>query len=206
MKILDAVEGGQTVRDADLRGLLKGHYQQYRSALASNQSLIEMASNKPAEISGYEALLSVADRLHGQMDSLSGRGHHHSAKRIGAKADTAYEKAIERLAEIIDADPALQMWFDRPISFDVRSGGYSLDPVDVPRCVTSRSLNNLGGISNWGVRSKSDIIREAVSAAIQEIDDQSTPSITPSDNGGCSSDGLSPDERLARILSIKHGR
>lgn len=194
------------MRDADLRGLLKEHYQGYRSALASNQSLIEQAKAKPPEISEYEALLSKADRLHGQMDSLSGRGHHESAKRIGAKAETAYEKALERLEEILHTDPGLQMWLDRPVSFDAKSGGMNPDPVDVPRCVTSRSLNNLGNVGNWGIRSKSEIIREAVTHAIEEIDQHLAPNITGSENSGSTTTGRSPEERLARALSVKHGR
>ena len=206
VKILDSIEAGQTVRDADLRGLLKGHYHNYRSAVASNQSLIEQAKAKPADISEYEALLSEADRLHGQMDSLSSRGYHDSAKRIGAKAETAYEKALERLEEILQADPGLQMWLDRPASFDAKSGGMNPDPVDVPRCVTSKSLNNLGSVRNWGIRETSDLVIDAVNAAIEEIDGQLASNITSSGPAIQSSGERTPEERLARILAIKHRR
>lgn len=198
VKILDAIEAGQSVRDSDLRGLLKGHYQDYRNALASNQSLKDQTKDKPSQIADYEALLSEADRLHGQMDSLSRRGHQQSAKQIGAKASKAYERALERLEEILKANPALQMWLDRPVVFDPAASGFTLDPVDVPRCVTSKSPHNLGSVGDWGVREKADIIAEAVIAAINEIDELIAPKATQSE-AAKSSGTLSPQKRLARV-------
>lgn len=198
VKILDAIEAGQSVRDSDLRGLLKDHYQDYRNALASNQSLKDQAQEKPSRIADYEALLSEADRLYGQMDSLSRQGHEQSAKQIGAKASKAYERALERLEEVLRADPSLQMWLDRPVVFDLAAGGFTLDPVDVPRCFTSESPHNLGSVANWGVRDKADIIAEAVNAAIDKIDELLAPEITRSE-AVKSSGALSPQERLARV-------
>jgi len=198
VKILDVIDAGQSVRDSDLRGLLKDHYQDYRNALASNQSLKDQAKEKPPQIAEYEALLSDADRLHGQRDHLSRQGHSQSAKEIGAKASKAYEGALERLEEILRADPSLQMWLDRPVVFDPATGGFTLDPVDVPRCVTSKSPHNIGSVANWGVRDKADIIAEAVNAAIDEIDELIAPKITRSE-AAKSSGALSPQERLARV-------
>lgn len=198
VKILDAIEAGHSVRDSDLRGLLKDHYQDYRNALASNQSLKDQAQEKPSQIADYEALLSDADRLHGQRDHLSRQGHSQSAKEIGAKASKAYERALERLEEILRADPSLQMWLDRPISFDAAMGGFTLDPVDVPRCFTSKSPHNIGSVANWGVRDKADIIAEAVKAAIDELDGLLAPKITRSE-ADQPPGALSPQERLARV-------
>lgn len=200
VKILDAIKAGQSIRDSDLRGLLKAQYSDYRNALASNQSLKDQAKEKPSQIADYEALLSEADRLHGQQDRLSRQGHHQSAKETGAKASKTYERALERLEEILRADPALQMWFDRPVVFNAAEGSFTLDPVDVPRCVTSKSPHNLGSVANWGVRDKADIIAEAVRTAIDEIDALLAPEITRSE-AGQPSGALSPQERLARVMS-----
>lgn len=198
VKILGAIETGQSIRDSDLRGLLKGHYADYRNALASNQSIKDQVKEKPSQIADYEALLSEADRLHGQRDRLSRQGHHQSAKQIGAQASKAYERALERLEEILRVDPALQIWLDRPVVFDVETGGFTLDPVDVPRCFTSKSPHNLGSVANWGVRDNAEIIAEAVMAAIDEIDALLAPEITRSE-ADQPLGTLSPQERLARI-------
>ena len=90
------------------------------------------------------------------------------------------------------------MWLDRPVVFDLAAGGFTLDPVDVPRCFTSESPHNLGSVANWGVRDKADIIAEAVNAAIDEIDELLAPEITRSE-AVKSPGALSPQERLARV-------
>jgi tetratricopeptide (TPR) repeat protein len=91
----------------------------------------------------YESLLRSANLIYNRADAYSRRGKANTAQKLFNNADTLYERAMEHLEEIIAADYSLTMWFDRNTEWSVDNNDISLDPVGMPKCVNSRSLDNL---------------------------------------------------------------
>jgi hypothetical protein len=58
---------------------------------------------------------------------------------LHVKAETAYERALERLEELLGIKPYLRECLDRPVSFDINNYNLSLDPQGVPRLKSSHS-------------------------------------------------------------------
>lgn len=135
---------------------------------------------KPEGVKNYEKLLNRAVVLHGQLDAISSRMPKTKQLHVGRteriadlknRTDRAFEDALERLQEIAAADPSVQVWFDRDLdfSFDTHIG---LDPTQMPRVVTSRSLGNVGKrqIRNvFGMRTRMEIKIEALEAVQMEL-------------------------------------
>ena len=124
---------------------------------------------KPAAIKSYEDALNKAVLLHGKLDAQSGRGKNTDALR--RRVDKAFEAAWEVLQEVVESDQSLRSWFDRDIDFgfDTHLG---LDPVRMPRVLTSRSLDNVGDAkSAFNQIKRRQHKREALEAAEKELAD-----------------------------------
>lgn len=91
----------------------------------------------PCELQGYELRVKTADFYYWRGDKLSNAGSA-MAEKFFHLADTAYERALERLDEIMSADPTIAYWLDRDVDFTTK-GNLSLCPDGVPRLITSRS-------------------------------------------------------------------
>lgn len=134
-------------------------------------------AQKPEEIKQYEALVHEADfdenRANGikQIGKRSKKDIHgrDSKKRLREQAESKYERALEYLSEILNADPSLEIWFDRKADFDPDTTNLGTHPQGVPRTVTSRSEYKLGdGLAEK--RSKADIKREVLEETIDWLE------------------------------------
>ena len=95
---------------------------------------------KPPEIVRYGELLKTACMYYGKMELYSaGRRKNASlSKKFSDKADSAFEKAIEYIREMVSTDRELAIWLDRDVF-----GGTSWSPVGIPRIVGSRNFECL---------------------------------------------------------------
>ena len=87
------------------------------------------------ELESYTKMLKVADAIWSRYENT--RSGHHKAKTEYA-AQGAYEKALEHLGELLDANPAIEMYLDRIIRFDA-GNECSLEAGEVPRYKMSKS-------------------------------------------------------------------
>jgi len=88
-----------------------------------------------------------------------------SKKRLEDASQTKYERAAEYLSEIIGIDENLRVWFDRDLDFGADTTTISIDPVGIPRTVTSRSVHKRSnGMAEK--RSKAEIKKEVLENAI----------------------------------------
>ena len=95
---------------------------------------------KPPEIVKYGKLLKTACMYYGKME------YHHTGRRKNArlskmfsdKADSAFEKAIEYIRDMVSTDRELAIWLDRNI---FKEAGYS--PAGVPRVIGSKHFECL---------------------------------------------------------------
>lgn len=129
-------------------------YKVFEDAWSNVVDLRNTLTAKPGELADYEELLKKALMLYnrGEAASMKNRA---MARKFHAKAQAAFEKALLRLEEMMEQDPSLQMWLDRHCDF-TPNGDLSLDPVGMPRAITSRSPDNLSGgvakrIKRWWV-------------------------------------------------------
>ena len=92
-----------------------------------------------------------------------------AAKALFNQANTAFERTLEFLQEITETDPSLCIWFDRDTAW-TRAGNMGFSPTQMPRVMTSRSLDRVsGGGMNSIKRTQREIKLEAVRSALDEL-------------------------------------
>lgn len=176
--LLGRLKRGETVQNRQLRTWLGDEgYKVYEDQWSNSVELRQMLSAKPADLIEYEGLLKKATLLYNRGEAASIKGQHNVARPLHAKAQVAFEHALLRLEEMMSLDPSLQIWLDRPCDFTT-AGLLSIDPIGLPRVVTSRShANQRGGISG-GMMNKRQCKIRAVEEEIERIEN---PTNHPSD-------------------------
>jgi len=166
-EILATLESGKHVQNRKLKTWLTAdEYTGFESNWEDQKYWREFYKDKPDAIKGYEARLKKALFAYNRYDNYSHKGNKAMTWKFGLLSDGAFEKLLEYLSEIIDADQSLRMWFDRPIDFSF-GNDFSLFPVGVPRIITSRSLDNLG--NTIVLLSKNEVKRNCVEIAINTL-------------------------------------
>lgn len=134
----------------------------------------------PSAVKEYEQMLQEAVMWHGKLDSYSGRNPKvgkvivnriKKADEIKNKTDGLFERAYEKLQEIISKDKTLAVWFDRDIDFSFDSD-ISLDSDGMPRLITSKSANNLaqGRLQQLhGWKTKAQVKLDVMALALEEL-------------------------------------
>lgn len=174
--LLTRLRQGKNVQNRDLQTWLGAEwYRRYEEAWAAQRTLRGELGNKPDAIIEYEARLKRANFTYNRAERYSQQGKHVTAKKLFGRADTEYEHLLERLQEIVAADPSLAVWFDRDTSW-TWDGENNIEPECVPQVVTSKSpLNrtpNVGlhtaKMSNRAV--KIMVIEQALAGLEQDAD------------------------------------
>ena len=167
---LAKLEAGQHVQNRDLETWLgEAEYAHYEYECQTQAELRDELKNKPSAVLEYERRLKRALLAYNKGEGASSRGKSIAAMRCFAEADTLFESALEYLQEIVAADPSLCVWFDRDTSWTIDSEA-NIDPVSVPRVVTSRSLDNRGGGLTSRLQGKRDVKIAAVERALAAAD------------------------------------
>ncbi|WP_298168951.1 hypothetical protein [Novosphingobium sp.] len=140
--LLGRLKQGKNVQNRDLQTWLGAvGYKRYVAAWAAQLDLRDVLDNKPDAIVEYEARLKRANFTFNRAERYSQKGNHTAAKKLFGAADIEYEQLLERLQEIIAADPSLNMWFDRGTSW-TWDGENNIEPELVPQVVTSKGQFN----------------------------------------------------------------
>lgn len=186
-KHLERLQQGVDVQLRDIKSVLTAEqYAAMEAAWAEQLALRKPA--KPEGVKSYEQLLNKAVVLHGQLDAYSGRkpktkqlqaGRADRIADLKNRTDRAFEDALERLQEIAAADSSVQVWFDRDLDFSFNTS-IGLNPIDMPRVVTSRSMDNMGQgqIRNvFGMRTRMEIKIEALETAQMALQKQARSAV-----------------------------
>lgn len=165
--LLARLRRGENVQNRQLQTWLgQQGYKVFEDAWSNAVEMRNMLTSKPGELTEYEMLLKKAIMLYNRGEAASLKGQA-SARRFHAKAQAAFEKALLRLEELMGQDPSLQIWLDRHCDFTAEST-LSLDPIGMPRVITSRSPDNQSSVGSK-LRSKRDCKIEAVEMEIERI-------------------------------------
>ena len=150
----------------------------YKQRWAEQQELRNI--EVPSEVKEYEQMLQEAVMWHGKLDAYSGRtpkvgkvivNRTKKAEEIKNKTDGLFERAYEKLQEIIGSDKSLAMWFDRGIDFSFNTH-LGIDPVRMPRVITSKSLENQaqGSLaSSYDWKTKAQVKLDVMALALEEL-------------------------------------
>lgn len=149
VELIGRLERGDAVQARDINLVLsKEQQREMKNAWKAQKELRKQ--EKPEEVAEYEKMLQQALLAYGQFDKYSAKQQKAGKLDIGRKAkldtlqnksDSLFEAALEHLQEIIQADKSLCVWFDRELDFST-DGNISIDPIGMPRAITSRSLDN----------------------------------------------------------------
>lgn len=174
--LLARLKRGEIVQNRQLQTWLgEQGYKEYEDSWSNTVDQRNLLNGKSGTIIEYEELLKKAILLYNRGEAASQRGRQ-SARQLHAKAQAAFEKALLYLEEQLSVDPSLQMWLDRHCDFTV-NGNLSLDPIGMPRAITSRSLDNLSD----GI--KTDSKRQCKIRAVEtEIERIQNPTLQLSDS------------------------
>ena len=170
IKQLLAKEGKISVRDLQ-NTLGDDGVNEYESLWQIEVDKKDYFKNKPSAITEYEALIKKADFANNRADGikLSTRSKldfngNNSKTRLRTDAEKLYEKALERLEELVNEDSSLREWFDRELDFTT-SGTLSIDVQGMPRVVTSRGNKLTSGAAS--AVSKAQIKRNVLENALE---------------------------------------
>jgi hypothetical protein len=174
IELIARLDGGQDVAPRDLRTVLtKTEYADLESDWESERQNRSHSIEKPAAAVEYERLLHKGQFLLSKSERRDKNGVRF-AKKFSDQAEAKFEVALEYLQEASDADPTLQLWFDRPLYFEI-DGDMRLDVESMPRVVTSRSPEKqFDGLLAYP-RSKRDIKREALERALDALNTEPPP-------------------------------
>lgn len=178
-ELMRMLEKGLEVLPRDFNNAVdKDFAKLYKQRWAEQQELRKM--EVPSAVKEYEQMLQEAVMWHGRLDSYSGRNpkvgkvivnRKQVMDDIKNKTDGLFERAYEKLQEIIATDKTLVMWFDRDIDFSFGSD-ISLDSDGMPRLITSKSANNLaqGRLQQLhGWKTKAQVKLDVMALALEEL-------------------------------------
>jgi len=109
--------------------------QQYKDEWQSAQDYKQSIIDGRSELESYTEKLKVADAIWARYENT--RAANQKAETEDA-SQSAYEKALEHLEELIYANPAIEIYLDRPVSF-VAGYDCGLTAGEVPRYKLSKS-------------------------------------------------------------------
>lgn len=194
-QLLQRLKNGKAVHNRELKTWLGDvAFAEYCSECAQQSELRKELRDKPTAVKEYEQRLKQALFVYNKAEGAGAKGRRDAAKVFYAHAQQLFERALEYLQEQMAENPSLCIWFDRDTEW--RAGGDAgIDPITIPRVVTSRSLDNRGGGILMQLMSKSDLKTLAVQRALNEIDDFGSE--TPA------AEAEQSQQRLRRFLATK---
>lgn len=160
-KHIEAIKSGGTVSKREMRTVMTA--EELHAYEDNWTNLLEFKHDQFEEarrLKDYIDLLKIAD----QLDTAANRSGIQTTRN---KAQSAYERALERLEELLGEDMGLEAHLDRRADFDV-GGNLNLSAGDVPRVVTGRSFHKLNGGMGANM-SKRDFKLDYLEAALERL-------------------------------------
>jgi hypothetical protein len=140
--LIELLKGGQEVSLRDFKNAVgEEGYAEYEQRLVHRRHEIEAMTSLEGS-SGYDEWLKKGLLAYGKGTNSRGK----KSSKYFNEAEKCFERATEQLQSDYHANPSISVAYDRPIAdFD-----FSLDPVGMPRRITSKSLDNVSAI-DWTI-------------------------------------------------------
>lgn len=173
--LIERLDSGKDVAVRDLKiALTTAEYEIYEQRCADAKSVAAYMLDKPEEVTEYEGLLKKATLLYNRAEGYASRGALNSEGKMAApamynKAEAAFERALERLEELVGFEPTLREWFDRELDFTA-NGMLGPSVGAMPIAKTSVSTDNMKSGSRRMLQNKRALKKDALESALQELD------------------------------------
>lgn len=152
--LIEGMRSGKVVTERQIRAAIsQNEWDRYDEAKHS-ATLPKVPTSVRQQFSKYNALLRRADRRFDEAENSAGsrmmrrrtcRPDLQSPHRL---AERDYEHALEILEELLQCEPRVSVFLDRPVSFGLDSA-LNPDQESVPRLKTSRSPYRLQNGKRW---------------------------------------------------------
>jgi hypothetical protein len=164
--LLEKLQRGENVQNRQLEcWLTDDEYSSYQQDRKSQKEQRADLKDKPLEVVEYDGLLKKAIAVENRANAGTRRG---KKSDLSSRAQALFEKALEYLHENLTSNPYLQLWFDRSVDFDPENYP-SLDSISMPRAVTTRSAENLGGGLLMARMTNMEVKIGAIESAIEKL-------------------------------------
>jgi len=194
--LFERLEQGEDVSVRDLKNALtKSEYEAYEQMLEQYQQVKSFANNAS---NGYDEWLKKGLFHYHKADS--GRFNKLDSKKFFNKAEACFERAIEHLQQDIYEDGTVQLAYDRVLDFSA-NGSISLDPIGMPRKISSRSFDNISSVSSGGrvKKKKRDFKMDIVKMSLANFHNRQEHELRKGAKGSVE-DGVEDSAQIAKLL------
>lgn len=146
----------------DMKSLLtEEQMQQYELHWQNAQAYKQSINDGRWELESYTKKLKVADAIWARYENTRAANKKAETEKL---AQSAYESALEHLEELLEANPAVELYLDRRVSFDA---GNECDPsvAEVPRYSLSKSHY----AHREQFQTKNDIKMQVIDEALEQL-------------------------------------
>jgi len=180
------LDAGNNVSPRDMKQWLTREQHQFWQSEEERIRGDAMESKEPPrEFDPYVALLKKADFAFNKSTGLSGKKPRKrtskaklgqsSSSKLEYDSQAIYEKALEKLNEILSSEPTYAEWLDRSVDFSFESSP-SIDSIGMPRLRTSKS-QHVQQQNKTSIRQEMhDAKKNIIDRAIGDIENPSPPS------------------------------
>jgi hypothetical protein len=151
-ELIARLESGEDIQARDLALVLTpDQLRDYKRAWSEQRELRQQPLPEP--IQRYQKMLHRALMWEGRAEQFADRTHNgrrrHRTDRnkqqikLNHKSDGLMEAAADHLRDELFINPSIAVWLDRGVE-RMGDGDISIDIMDMPRVITSRSLDNMG--------------------------------------------------------------
>lgn len=162
--LLARLDGNETVTTKEVRQAIgAGHRSGFDLELGHASALREEARDASSALREYISQVRVADLLNGRSEVAERSAQ---ARSLLQKAESRYEKALERLQELLQLDPSLERHLDRVMDWGVEGGLVAPDVEAVPRI--KYHARAYGEHVHKEIPSRVELLRAALQSAIAD--------------------------------------
>lgn len=173
------------------------HWQAYQIQVEYYQAQKAQAAFGKNALREYINLLHIADFNNQAVDRASQKGW--TRKATAMASDAGYERAIERLNELLKADPSLKQFLDKDYDFETWHGNNGLCVESVPRPIFHKR-RVYGKIEHQPFPTATELKVDALRKAIEQADG---PNIAKEEDEEAASSLERNMQNLAMLLKVQ---
>lgn len=162
--LLTRLDGNETVTTKEVRQAIgAAHRSAFDMALEHASALRGEAKDASSALREYISQVRVADLLNGRSEEAKSSAQ---ARSLLQKAESRYERALERLQELLQLDPSLERHLDRVMDWGDEGGIVAPDVEAVPRI--KYHARAYGEHVHREIPSRVELLRAALQSAIAD--------------------------------------
>ena len=161
-KHLANLKAGGSISKRDMTALLSDEQiQQYEDEWQNAQDYKQTIIDGRWELESYTKMLKIGDLIWSRFENTK-TGNHKADTEYAAQS--AYETSLEHLQELLDRNPAIEIYLNRPVSF-MHDHEPDISAGEVPRYMLSKSHHAIAPQFD----TQRDIKMSVIESAIEDL-------------------------------------